>query len=251
MSFSNPYLQCESPHADVLSHILAFVDALPSASRACLSDPNVILKLAKTQLSLNIKGLGFKPFTLDFSAPEHQRKVTRSALKHSLLARACQAHLKPRIWDLTCGWGGDSFVLASTGSCVLSVERHPLVALMVQVAQSALQGGDHWHVVCSSAAAVLNDASLDSPDVLYLDPMFPAKPRGRCSGKAMQILAYLSEQFEAAPHPLLSAALSYPQVRRVVLKYPRKSKPPVTPDQVIQGRSIQFCIYHRHSTSRV
>ena len=240
------WLNLQSPDAAAQDHLLALIARLSDAHITCCATSGCSLTLDKTQLFLTLTASTFKPFTLDFNAEKHRRKISKNALKNSLLARACQAHLKPVVWDLTCGWGQDSFVLSSIPTTVISIEQHPIVGLMVRYAHWLLGAPQNWHIEINSAESALKTAQYPRPQVIYLDPMFPVKPKGRLSHKEMQILSTLCPSTLQKTEALLNLSLKQSGIERVVLKYPRKYNPPLKPHHIILGRTIQLCVYHPH-----
>lgn len=90
----------------------------------------------------------------------------------------------PTVIDATAGLGRDAFVLASIGCRVRLVERHPVVRLLLQDGlQRAYADSEigemlqqNMQLLPVSHIAQLNPA-LDCVDVVYLDPMYPHKPK--------------------------------------------------------------------------
>lgn len=70
-------------------------------------------------------------------------RLQRAGAKTEVLARACLAAQSPRIIDATAGLGHDGLLLAWCGAEVTLVERHPILALLLQSAQQqALAAAD-------------------------------------------------------------------------------------------------------------
>ncbi|MBM93890.1 MAG: hypothetical protein CMF51_03980 [Legionellales bacterium] len=241
-----PWLNVEQADLRAQAYLMQLIEALsPLQKKDCQSVP-VQLSLIQRTLSLSIHPASFKPFVIDFNHHSQQDKINTP--HQTLLGRACQLHLKPVIWDLTCGFGQDSFVLSSMPTTVISVEQHPIVGLMAQYAHWRLGSPQHWSIEIQTAEHALKHLKYPSPQVIYLDPMFPPKPKGRLSNKSMQILSILSKHHSNHDvQSLLQLALNHPGVQRIVLKYPLKRKPPLPPHHVIKGRSVQWCIYLRAS----
>jgi 16S rRNA (guanine1516-N2)-methyltransferase len=80
-------------------------------------------------------------------------------------------------------------------------------------------------------------------DVVYLDPMFPARQKSARVKKDLQILQLLTTD-QSPPNHLLSAALAA-AARRVVVKRPRRA-PCLTecsPSHCLTGKTIRFDVY--------
>ncbi|EEC48606.1 predicted protein [Phaeodactylum tricornutum CCAP 1055/1] len=158
-----------------------------------------------------------KPFYVDFCPPlsSSLRRRISGEVGSDLLQKA----ISPRkgfpngaiIYDLTAGFGQDALLMATAGARrVYMVERDPIVAVMLQDALRRLsnladagdnfamdlsprlsfQAGDGREVVRKLLAE--KDASV-LPDIVYLDPMFPARKKQASVKKNMQILHSLLE----------------------------------------------------------
>lgn len=154
------------------------------------------------------------------------------------LARTCGAGTGLEVLDALAGWGVDGLVLARRGCRVTLVERHPMASALAQ--DLARRSGLEVVSRCADGFDVLGEGRCY--DVVYLDPMFPARRKGALPGKRMQFLAALTTP---DPRPLeswLDAAIAVAR-RRVVLK--RRSKDPVcrAPDWQITGRTVRYDVY--------
>lgn len=210
-------------------------------------------------LNLTVEGLmlhvsGMKPWKIDFLSAEKQHR--RKYGGKETLVRACgikknQASLT--ILDLTAGLGNDAFVLACAGVHMILVERHPIVAALLEDALNRLlvhpelsQTLDlHLHFD-NAEHFLLNYANCQStlPDVIYLDPMHPQRQKTAHVKKEMKILQQWVPP-ETHPEHLLNLSLQYAQ-KRVVLKWPRKAPPVKTiikPNFVYEENTVRFEVY--------
>lgn len=156
----------------------------------------------------------------------------------------------PDVIDATAGLGRDAFVLASVGCHVRMLERHPVVAALLD---DGLQRGYNdaeigiWlprrlqliHASSLTALATLTPR----PQVVYLDPMFPGRQKSALVKKEMRLFQALVGADDDA------AALLEPArrlaTRRVVVKRPDYAPPlagVITRDAVIT-KSQRFDIY--------
>lgn len=195
----------------------------------------------------------FDPFTIDFSIGKMRYRSDEASIKRELLARALGAKPKdhPRIIDATAGLGRDSFILASLGFEITLLERSPVIFALLRDAvqrasvNSALaETAARMHLVHADARAWL--AALpetDRPDIITLDPMFPARDKSASVKKEMVILQNVLEKDPDAGE-LLTIALACSK-RRVVVKRPRLAQTlsPVEPSYTLKGKSSRFDIY--------
>jgi 16S rRNA (guanine1516-N2)-methyltransferase len=181
------------------------------------------------------------PVGVDFgnAAMRHRRRPGGN----ELLGRAVGVGRKSplAVLDATAGLGRDGFVLADLGCNVALCERNPVLAEMLDAAIALARGAvDPW---LSGAAGRLGlyrgDAReaggkvLSGVDVIYLDPMFPARDKSAAVKKEMATLqALLGDDDDAGA--LFDWALAQ-DVARVVVK-----RPPRAP--ALGGRSPSHCI---------
>lgn len=157
--------------------------------------------------------------------------------------------------DATAGLGGDAFRLATWGCRVTAIERHPVVASLLEdgmrramvVPQLAEVVRDRLGLVVADACDYLRglrklrDGQL--PDVVYLDPMF-ALESGKASAvrKEMTLLRELLGEDDSSEE-LLELARSV-GVRRVVVKRMRHAAPlGRSPDTTYRGSVVRYDVY--------
>lgn len=145
-----------------------------------------------------------KPLFVDFSPYTTSRLSTRGTAGGDLLVKAVSPR-NARIWDLTAGLGQDSVVLALAGAQhVTMVERDPIVATLLGDALRRLDvlaefGDEATRKEASSLRKKLSLHVGDGveivktmnglpPDIVYLDPMFPARKKSAAVKKNMQLL---------------------------------------------------------------
>lgn len=164
-----------------------------------------------------------------------------------------RSKLPLHVLDATAGLGRDSFVMASRGFQVTAVERNPIVA--------ALLADGLARAAATSAAEVAARISLRhfdtidylaalpieaQPDVVYLDPMFPAAQKSALVKKEMRLFQQLlhGPADAALDARLLQAARAAARVR-VVVKRPARAQSlaDVAPDYALPGKAIRFDVY--------
>ena len=156
----------------------------------------------------------------------------------------------PDVVDATAGLGRDAFVLAAIGCRVRMLERHPVVAALLD---DGLQRGyqdaeiGSWlrerltllHV--SSLTAL--EAITPAPDVVYLDPMYPHRQKSALVKKEMRVFQSLVGADNDADGLLLPARLL--AKKRIVVKRPDYAPPlaGVATQSAVTTKSHRFDIY--------
>lgn len=158
----------------------------------------------------------------------------------------------PLVVDATAGLGRDSFVLASLGCQVIMLERSPVAAsLLFDALERARRSPDtqdiaqRMQLVHTNATEWLNSLpAQDSPDVIFVDPMFPETDKKSAAAKKdMQAFQHvIGDDMDSAE--LLAAAL-FKAKARVVVKRPRLGPPieGIKPSSVMEGKSTRFDLY--------
>lgn len=203
-------------------------------------------KLLITEDKLVLKMANFSPLYCDFSHRTWQKR--RDAGKKQGLVRACKPGPGVRIIDTTAGWGRDAAVLASFGAEVLMLERQPIVAALLKdaLARRDEQSKKILNLkLCQLDAKIYlqNLAFQDYPDVIYIDPMHPARQKSALVKKDMQALQELLGVDEDAQSLVEIALLRV--LKRVVVKWPQHLPPLLTPTAVIPGKVVRFDLYEK------
>ncbi|MCL2915157.1 class I SAM-dependent methyltransferase [Shewanella corallii] len=156
----------------------------------------------------------------------------------------------PSVVDGTAGLGRDAFVLASLGCKVIMVERHPVVAALLE---DGLRRGyedseiGDWlqqrlSMVHASSLEALPELGL-APDVVYLDPMYPHREKSALVKKEMRVFQSLVGA-DLDADGLLGPALTLAG-KRVVVKRPDYAEDldGVKPSAVIATKKNRFDVY--------
>ena len=196
------------------------------------------------------------PTRVDFvhGAVAHRRRFGGG--QGQMIARAVGVSpgVRPTILDATAGLGRDAFVLASLGCTVTLIERHPLVAALLE--DGLRRAGDdqatapiaaRMRLCLGDARALMSGWSGDVPQVVYLDPMFPHREKSALVKKEMRALRPLVGDDDDAS-ALLEAALLLAS-HRVVVKRPRHAGAldDTAPAYAIEGTSSRFDIYPKRT----
>ncbi|WP_040976880.1 class I SAM-dependent methyltransferase [Necropsobacter massiliensis] len=153
----------------------------------------------------------------------HRRKFGGGRGEAIAKAVGIKKDYMPTVIDATAGLGRDAFVLAAIGCHVRLLERHPVVYLLLQDGlRRAYQDAEigtmmrhNMHLLPRGHIAAL-DPVADCADVVYLDPMYPHKPKSALVKKEMRLFQHLVGADDDADQ-LLLPALRLAR-RRVVVK---------------------------------
>ena len=186
----------------------------------------------------NSKGVSLTGYGLayqgDFENMLH--RVTNGRLQHEMLVRASKSE-KPgrKAIDATAGMGEDGFLLAAQGYEVTLYEQNPVIAVLLK---DALRRAKKHPVLKEIAARMkltegnsveLMPALLDPVDVIYLDPMFPARQKSSLINKKLQLIQKLEP----------------PCSQETIVKRPLKSDflAGRKPSYTLSGKAIRYDCY--------
>lgn len=154
-----------------------------------------------------------------------------------------------QVVDATAGLGEDSLVMAAAGFDVVLFERDCVIAALLEDALRRAAHDDvlgpataRMHLRCEDSIEGLQ--SLDhAPDVVFLDPMFPAKQKQAKTNKKLQLFQKLESPCSDEESLMEAALAAHP--RKMVVKRPLKG-PALAgrrPSHAIEGKTIRYdCI---------
>lgn len=181
-------------------------------------------------------------------ASAHRRKFGGGRGQDIAKAVGLKHGFTPKVLDATAGLGRDAFVLASLGCHVTMMERMPVVAALLE--NGLNRASVNTHVADIAARMQLVHCSLlepraltETPDVIYLDPMYPHREKSAAVKKEMRVFQSLvGEDLDA--DKLLAPALELAKYR-VVVKRPNYAPPlaNVTPATSIKMKKNRFDVY--------
>ncbi len=171
-------------------------------------------------------------------------------LSKELLVRAARVRgvEKPVAVDATAGLGEDSLLLAAAGFSVVLYERDAVIDALLEDALARALDDSRLVDVASRMTLVKGDsakllASMDiSPDVVFLDPMFPERRRKAATNKKLQLFQRLERPCDNETELLQAAMATYP--RKVVVKRPLKGPylAGVKPSSSLMGKVVRYDI---------
>lgn len=184
---------------------------------------------------------GFKPLFVDFTSAALSRR--HAVGKQQGLVRACMIKPSVRILDATAGWGRDAAILASFGARVMMLERDPVMAVLLQDGLLRLHHSTmDLTLLEQDAKTYLSTLQKEEyPDVVYIDPMHPARQKSALVKKDLQALQQLIGADDDALE-LIEMARSR-TLDRVVVKWPERLPPLLKPTFSYHGKTIRFDVY--------
>lgn len=217
-----------------------------------IADPAV--KLVRDERGLALVGGGME---LRCDLTRMLPRIKPGKLSHELLVKAAKVKgaTAPRAIDATAGFGEDALMLAAAGFDVQLYEADPVIAALLAdglaraasdphlapiVARMHLTQGDSVTALRTQASAPM---PATPPDVIYLDPMFPARQKSAAVKKKFQLLHHLEAPC-ANEEELLRAAIAV-NPRKVIIKRPIKGPllAGIKPSYSISGKAVRYdCI---------
>ena len=254
-------IEAEQPYLSYIQS-LNLPELDPATKLDTLPEGQFALVLERSKLSLAYTGRK-QPgnICVDFTAGSTQHRRQFGGGKGQMIAKAVgiKGSYKPSVLDLTAGLGQDAFVLACLGCPLSLVERSSIVhALLENGIKRGLQQADDQSLynilqrmdLHNSHGIDFLNALDEAADVIYLDPMFPARDKSAKVKKAMQAFHQIVGEDQDAGE-LLGQALKKAKYR-VVVKRPRiapalhEQYPELVlpdPGLVMAGKSSRYDIY--------
>lgn len=206
----------------------------------------------KLTILFHAKGVSLTGYGLSYQGDFENmlHRVTNGRLQHEMLVRAAKSD-KPgrKAIDATAGMGEDAFLLAAQGYEVTLFEQNPVIAVLLK---DALRRAKK-HPVLKDIASRMNlvqDNSvegmsklLDPVDVIYLDPMFPARQKSSLTNKKLQLIQKLEPPCSEETD-LFDAAISA-SPSKIIVKRPLKSEflAGRKPSYTLNGKAIRYDCY--------
>lgn len=190
--------------------------------------------------------------SVDFvsGAVAHRRKFGGGRGQSIAKAVGLKQGISPTVVDGTAGLGRDGFVLASLGCNVTLIERHPIVASLLEDGlRRGYQDADigpwlteRMRLVHASSLTALVDLG-QQVDVVYLDPMYPHREKSALVKKEMRVFQSLVGA-DTDADGLLTPAMALAS-KRVVVKRPDYAEDldGVKPSMVIATKKNRFDVY--------
>lgn len=147
-----------------------------------------------------------------------------------------------RVVDATAGLGGDACLLAWAGYRVLALERVPVVAALLADALVHAPGDVPRPDLLPGDARELLPVLRPAPEVVFVDPMFPARRRTSALARKPQRSLRRLVGGDADAGELLAVARRCAG-DRVVVKRPPEAPPLAEPDIQYRGKLVRYDVY--------
>lgn len=203
------------------------------------------VRLVRDDYGLALVGDGME-LRGDFSRMLPRLRQGRLQLELLVKAARIKGVEAPTAVDCTAGLGEDSLLLAAAGFVVTLFERDQTIAALLADALERAAADPRLAEAIGRMTLVADDsiaglATLpEPPDVVYLDPMFPARTKSAAVKKKFQLLHHLEQPCEEE-ETLVAAALAA-QPRKVVIKRPAKGAllAGMKPSYSVAGKAVRY-----------
>ena len=207
-------------------------------------DNKIFPRLSYTDQKLVLLVENFSPLYVDFSSQSIKQRV--SSPKKPEVVRAVKPTKGMKIIDATAGWGRDAAVLASFGADILLLEREPAMAKLLA---DGIKRIPVTSILDSKLSLIETDAinyldsllRADYPDIIYIDPMHPARQKSALVKKDLQALQQIIGA-DVDAEKLIKLAITRIK-NRVVVKWPQRLVPLIKPNYSLNGKTVRFDVY--------
>lgn len=220
-------------------------------SPSCEQNSETKDKTMPLYLKLDDKGLsltdGKHELRGDFT--DNLSRLKQSNLERELIVKAAKLRAldhPPVLIDATAGMGEDSLLLAAAGFNVKLYEYDPVIAsLLEDTIRRALLVPElsdivsHMELHIENSIEAMNNLDI-KPDIILLDPMFPARSKSSLVKKKFQLLQQLEPPCSDADLLLRSAISLRPH--KIIIKRPVKGPflADIKPDYSLSGKAIRY-----------
>ena len=206
----------------------------------------------KLTILFHAKGVSLTGYGLSYQGDFENmlHRVTNGRLQHEMLIRAAKSD-KPgrKAIDATAGMGEDAFLLAAQGYEVTLFEQNPVIAVLLKDALRRAKKPPVLKDIASRMNLVQDNSVegmsklLDPVDVIYLDPMFPARQKSSLINKKLQLIQKLEPPCSEETD-LFDAAISA-SPSKIIVKRPLKSEflAGRKPSYTLNGKAIRYDCY--------
>ena len=199
----------------------------------------------------------WRPLVLDYTRGAAAERLKKAWLSRELLKDALGFRKGDRlaVVDGTAGLLSDATLIAAWGHCVKAFEQNPVLCFLGLEALEALKTSGQNLDITLSCAPFSSAASLaqcraqfgERVDRVYLDPLYPSRPKEALNSKELRIVAGLAiGQVQPSLDAMIDSALSLAP-SRVVVKRPQWESPLQRRGYQVtacKGRSTRFDVLH-------
>ena len=201
-------------------------------------------------LVLDADGLSLCGYGLRYQGDFTQMRYRIDRLGHEMLVRMAKtksAH--PVAFDATAGMGEDALLLAAAGCEVYLFEQNAVIAALLEDAMRRAADHPDLHEIIGRMHLIIGDSitlmaqTPASPELIYLDPMFPARRKSGLIHKKLQLIQKLEQPCDAQEELLAAAVALHP--KKIIIKRPLNGAflAGKKPNHSIKGKAIRYdCI---------
>ena len=210
-------------------------------------------KLAEIGLALTNNGEGLcltdGELTIMADFRDMLPRLKQSNLQREMLVKAARIkgqEMPQTLVDATAGFGEDSLILAAAGFQVRLYECDEIIAALLQDCMDrAAQipelsaAVSRMELICGDSVAGMKQLDYQ-PDIVLLDPMFPARQKSALIKKKFQLIQRLESPCSNEEELLEAALCARPQ--RIVIKRPLKGPYLANkkPSYSLEGKAIRY-----------
>lgn len=176
-------------------------------------------------------------------------RLKQSNLQREMLVKAARIkgqEMPQTIVDATAGFGDDSLILAAAGFQVRMYEFDEVIAALLSDAMDRAREIPELKATVARMELVCGDSvegmkNLDyKPDIVLLDPMFPARQKSALIKKKFQLIQQLERPCSTEVELLDAAIAADP--KRIVIKRPLKGPylAERKPSYSLDGKAIRY-----------
>ena len=178
-------------------------------------------------------------------------RITKGRLYHEMLVHVAKPKGTGLIAvDAAAGMGEDALLLAACGYDVTLYEKNAVVAALLRDAMRRAEKNEvlkniigRMHLVDGDSIELI-PKQIKRADLVYLDPMFPARKKSGLIGKKLQLIQKLEQPCGDEKALLDAAMLAHP--KKIIIKRPLKGAElaGVKPSYTVKGKAIRYdCLY--------
>lgn len=173
-------------------------------------------------------------------------RITDGRLQHEMLVHVSKTKNEcPTAIDATAGMGEDSILLAAAGYNVTLFEQDPVIATLLKDALRRAKKNRILSPIVARMRLIEGNSiemmpQMNTPDLIYLDPMFPERQKSGLIGKKLQLIQHL-EQPCTDETKLFDAAMKA-SPKKIVIKRPLKGAflAGREPQYSVKGKAIRY-----------
>lgn len=174
-------------------------------------------------------------------------RVTKGRLHHEMLVKIARTKTEhPVAVDAAAGMGEDSFLLAAAGYEVYLFEQDAVIAALLRDALYRAGEDDRlreivgrMHLSEGNSIELMPRLGI-TPEIVYLDPMFPPRKKSGLIHKKLQLIQKLEQPCADERELFAAAAAMHP--KKIIIKRPLNGAPLADrkPSYTVKGKAIRY-----------